>query len=195
MRRMRSTTIAVVAIVTALTLSACSSSTEAEATPEATVSAEATPEATVEATSPGTVVDVAIATDGFATLVAAITAAGLGETLSGTGPFTVFAPTDDAFAALPAGVLDALLLPENKDVLIKILTYHVVSGMVMAADVTDGDVATVEGQTVALSAADGVTVNGAKVIIADVAASNGVIHAIDQVILPPDVDVATLTGM
>lgn len=195
MRRMRSTTIAVVAIVTALTLSACSSSTEAEATPEATVSAEATPEATVEATSPGTVVDVAIATDGFATLVAAITAAGLGETLSGTGPFTVFAPTDDAFAALPAGVLDALLLPENKDVLIKILTYHVVSGMVMAADVTDGDVATVEGQTVALSTADGVTVNGAKVIIADVAASNGVIHAIDQVILPPDVDVATLTGM
>ena len=128
-------------------------------------------------------------------MVAAITAAGLGETLSGTGPFTVFAPTDDAFAALPAGVLDALLLPENKDVLIKILTYHVVSGMVMAADVTDGDVATVEGQTVALSTADGVTVNGAKVIIADVAASNGVIHAIDQVILPPDVDVATLTGM
>jgi uncharacterized surface protein with fasciclin (FAS1) repeats len=191
MRRMRSTTLAVVAVVTALTLSACSSSTEADATPEPTVSAEAT----VEATSPGTVVDVAIATDGFATLVAAITAAGLGETLSGTGPFTVFAPTDDAFAALPEGVLDALLLPENKDVLIKILTYHVVGAKVMAADVTDGDVATVEGQTVALSTADGVTVNGAKVIIADVAASNGVIHAIDAVILPPDVDVAALTGM
>jgi uncharacterized surface protein with fasciclin (FAS1) repeats len=184
---MRSTTLAVVAVVTALTLSACSSSTEADATPEPTVSAEAT--------SPGTVVDVAIATDGFATLVAAITAAGLGETLSGTGPFTVFAPTDDAFAALPEGVLDALLLPKNKDVLVKILTYHVVGAKVMAADVTDGDVATVEGQTVALSTADGVTVNGAKVVIADVAASNGVIHAIDQVILPPDVDVAALTGM
>ena len=187
MLRLRSATIAVVALVTALTLSACSSSTEADATPEPTVSAEAT--------SPGTVVDVAASTDGFATLVAAVTAADLSETLSGEGPFTVFAPTDDAFAALPEGVLDALLLPENKDVLIKILTYHVVGAKVMAADVTDSDVATVEGQTVTLSTADGVTVNGAKVIIADVSASNGVIHAIDAVLLPPDVDVAALTGM
>ena len=108
------------------------------------------------------------------------------------GPFTVFAPTDEAFAALPAGVLDALLLPENKALLAQILTYHVVSGMVMAADVTDGDGATVEGQNVKRATAGGVTVNGAKVIAADVMASNGVIHAIDAVILPPGVDVAKL---
>ena len=104
----------------------------------------------------------------------------------------MFAPTDAAFAALPAGVLDALLLPENKDVLAQILAYHVVAGKVMAADVTDGDVATVEGQNVTLSTADGVTVNGAKVVQADVVTSNGVIHAIDAVILPPGVDVAAL---
>jgi uncharacterized surface protein with fasciclin (FAS1) repeats len=108
------------------------------------------------------------------------------------GPFTVFAPTDAAFAALPAGVLDALLLPENKEVLVKILTYHVVPASVLAADVTDGDVATVEGQTVKLSTADGVTVNGAKVVTPDVMASNGVIHAIDAVLVPADVDVAAL---
>jgi uncharacterized surface protein with fasciclin (FAS1) repeats len=145
-----------------------------------------------EETSVGTIVDVASADGSFATLVAAVTAADLVETLSGTGPFTVFAPTDAAFAALPEGVLDALLLPENKAVLAQILTYHVVSGMVMAADVKDGDVATVEGQTIKLSTASGVTVNGATVVVADVAASNGVIHAIDAVILPPGVDVAKL---
>jgi uncharacterized surface protein with fasciclin (FAS1) repeats len=104
----------------------------------------------------------------------------------------VFAPTDEAFAALPAGVLDALLLPENKAILAQILTYHVVSGKVLAADVTDSDVATVEGQTIKLSTASGVTVNGATVVAADVMASNGVIHAIDAVILPPGVDVAKL---
>jgi uncharacterized surface protein with fasciclin (FAS1) repeats len=142
--------------------------------------------------SAGTIVDIASSTEGFGTLTAAVTAAGLVDTLNGAGPYTVFAPTDDAFAALPAGLLDALLLPENKDTLVKILTYHVVPGAVMAADVTDGDVATVEGQTVALSTMDGVTVNGAKVVQADVVASNGVIHAIDAVILPPDVDVTAL---
>jgi uncharacterized surface protein with fasciclin (FAS1) repeats len=145
-----------------------------------------------EETTVGTIVDVASADSTFSTLVAAVTAAELVETLSGEGPFTVFAPTDAAFAALPAGVLDALLLPENKAVLVQILTYHVVPGKVMAADVTDGDVATVEGQTVKLSTMDGVTVNGATVVAADVAASNGVIHAIDAVILPPGVDVAKL---
>ncbi|ASY28384.1 Fasciclin domain-containing protein [Candidatus Planktophila limnetica] len=149
-------------------------------------------ETATEETSVGTIVDVAIGAGNFGTLVAAVTAADLVETLSGAGPFTVFAPTDEAFAALPAGVLDALLLPENKATLAKILTYHVVSGQVMAADVTDGDVATVEGQTIKLSTMDGVSVNGAKVVAADVAASNGVIHAIDAVILPPDVDVAKL---
>jgi uncharacterized surface protein with fasciclin (FAS1) repeats len=153
---------------------------------------ETASETTTETTAPGTIVDVAVGAGNFTTLVAAVTAADLVETLSGEGPFTVFAPTDEAFAALPAGVLDALLLPENKATLAKILTYHVVSGMVMAADVTDSDVATVEGQTVKLSTMGGVMVNNATVISADVMASNGVIHAIDAVILPPDVDVAKL---
>ena len=185
---MRRISIAALSIAALLTLSACSTAAE-ETSAEPTAAAEVTEEA---AATPGTVVDVAISTEGFATLVAAVTAADLAETLSGMGPFTVFAPTDDAFAALPAGVLDALLLPENKDVLVKILTYHVVAANVLAADVTDGDVATVEGQTVKLSTADGVTVNGAKVVIADVLASNGVIHAIDAVLVPADVDVTAL---
>ena len=179
MKAKRSGVFAAIAVVMALTLSACGSDSEE------------TMEATTEATAPGTIVDVAVA-GGFSTLVAAVTAADLVETLSGEGPFTVFAPTDEAFAALPAGVLDALLLPENKATLAKILTYHVVSGKVLAADVTDSDVATVEGQTIKLSTMTGVTVNGATVVAADVMASNGVIHAIDAVILPPDVDVAKL---
>jgi len=170
---------AAVAAFALLTVSACGSEEESS-TPA------------VEETVTNTIVDVASATEGFSTLVAALSAAELVETLSGEGPFTVFAPTDDAFAALPAGVLDALLLPENKATLVKILTYHVVSGMVMAADVTDGDVATVEGQTIKLATKDGVTVNGAKVVQADVMADNGVIHVIDAVILPPGVDAAAL---
>jgi len=176
MKTMRRGSIIALAMAAALTLSACSSSEE-EAMDTPTV---------------GTVVDVAVATEGFSTLVAALTAADLVTTLSGEGPFTVFAPTDEAFAALPAGLLDALLLPENKATLVKILTYHVVSGKVLAADVTDGDVPTVEGQSVKLSTMGGVTVNGAAVVTADVLASNGVIHAIDAVILPPDVDPSTL---
>jgi uncharacterized surface protein with fasciclin (FAS1) repeats len=171
---------AAIAVALALTLSACGSN------------AEEPMETATEEVAVGTIVEVASGAGNFSTLVAAVTAADLVETLSGAGPFTVFAPTDEAFAALPAGVLDALLLPENKATLAKILTYHVVSGMVMAADVTDGDVATVEGSTIKLSTMDGVTVNGAKVVAADVAASNGVIHAIDAVILPPGVNVAKL---
>jgi uncharacterized surface protein with fasciclin (FAS1) repeats len=180
MKVLRKSVLVAAALAALLTLSACSSDSD-------TASESMTEETTV-----GTIVDVAAGDESFSTLVAAVTAAGLVETLSGTGPFTVFAPTNDAFAALPAGVLDALLLPENKAVLTQILTYHVVSGMVMAADVTDGDVATVEGQTIKLSTTEGVTVNGALVVAADVAASNGVIHAIDAVILPPGVDVAKL---
>lgn len=180
MKVLRRNVFAVLAIVAALTLSACGNDSESAS------------ETTTEATTPGTIVDVAVGAGNFTTLVAAVTAAELVETLSGTGPFTVFAPTDEAFAALPAGVLDALLLPENKAILAKILTYHVVSGMVMAADVTDSDVATVEGQTIKLSTMGGVMVNQATVVAADVMASNGVIHAIDAVILPPDVDVAKL---
>ena len=201
MRAFRRTTLVAVAAATALTLAACSSDdgSSAEATAAATMAASSAPMASeeptmaaTEAAGVGTIVDVAAGTEGFGTLVAAVQAAGLAETLSGEGPFTVFAPTDEAFAALPEGVLDALLLPENKDTLVKILTYHVVPGTVMAADVTDGEVATVEGQTVTLSTADGVTVNGAKVVQADVVADNGVIHVIDAVILPADVDPAAL---
>ncbi len=145
-----------------------------------------------DAAASGTIVDVAVENGSFTTLVAAVEAAGLVETLSGDGPFTVFAPTDDAFAALPDGVLDALLLPENQDTLTAILTYHVVPGTVLAADIADGDVATVEGQSVTLATEGGVTVNGVSVVTADVTASNGVIHVIDGVLLPPDVDPAAL---
>jgi uncharacterized surface protein with fasciclin (FAS1) repeats len=180
MKVLRRSALVAAALAALLTLSACSSDSDTAS------------DSMTEETSVGTIVDVASADGSFGTLVAAVTAADLVETLSGTGPFTVFAPTDEAFAALPAGVLDALLLPENKALLAQILTYHVVSGMVMAADVTDGDVATVEGQKIKLSTMDGVTVNGAAVVVADVMASNGVIHAIDAVILPPGVDVAKL---
>ena len=180
MKVLRSGALVAVALIVALTLSACSSDSEE------------TMDTAAEETTVGTIVDVASGAGNFNTLVAAVTAADLVETLSGTGPFTVFAPTDEAFAALPAGVLDALLLPENKEILVKILTYHVVSGMVMAADITDGDVATVEGSNVMLVTTSGVKVNDANVVSADVPASNGVIHAIDAVILPPGVDVAAL---
>ena len=107
------------------------------------------------------------------------------ETLKGDGPFTVFAPTDEAFAALPEGTVETLLLPENKDQLIAILTYHVVSGKVMSGDLSDGmTAATVQGGNITIGTTDGVTVNGANVTAADIEASNGVIHVIDAVILP-----------
>jgi uncharacterized surface protein with fasciclin (FAS1) repeats len=146
-----------------------------------------------ESAAPGTVVDVAAANE-FKTLVAAMTAADLAETLSGEGPFTVFAPTDAAFEELPEGVLDALLLPENKDALTKILTCHVLEGEVMAADVTAGDVETVEGSTVTITTDGGVKVNDANVVVPDVDASNGVIHVIDAVLIPESVDLAALTS-
>jgi len=180
MKVLRSGAVVAVALIAALALSSCSKDSE--------TAMETTP----EETTVGTIVDVAVGAGNFTTLVAAVTAADLVETLSGEGPFTVFAPTDEAFAALPAGVLDALLLPENKAVLAQILTYHVVSGKVMAADVTAGNVATVEGSDIMLATTSGVQVNDATVVAADVEASNGVIHAIDAVILPPGVDVAAL---
>ena len=194
MRITNRTRTAAAAIAAALVLSACSTDAEETVVDEPAPAAPAEPEAPAEDETAelGTVVDIAIATDGFETLVAAIVAADLAETLAGEGPFTVFAPTDEAFAALPEGLLEKLLLEENRDVLVKILTYHVVPGTVLAADVTDGDVATVEGQNVTLDTTAGVTVNGANVVLADVLASNGVIHVIDAVILPPDVDVSTL---
>lgn len=129
------------------------------------------------------IVEVAVSNGSFTTLVAAVQAAGLVDTLSGPGPFTVFAPTDDAFAKLPAGTVEALLADKEK--LAGILTYHVLSGKVMAADAaTVTSATTVQGTDIAIDATDGVKVNGAKVIIADVAADNGVIHAIDTVLIP-----------
>ncbi|MEL6552236.1 MAG: fasciclin domain-containing protein [Cyanobacteria bacterium J06621_11] len=123
--------------------------------------------------------------ESFEILAAALAAADLTEILGGEGPFTVFAPTDDAFAALPEGAVDQLLMPENKDVLVQVLTYHVVPGALLSTELETGSVATVEGSEVALDVSDTVTVNNANVVVADVEASNGVIHIIDRVIIPP----------
>ena len=132
------------------------------------------------------IVDIAAGNENFSTLVAAVQAAGLVETLKSDGPFTVFAPTNEAFAKLPEGTVENLLLPENKDQLIAVLTYHVVPGNVTAAQVVDLDTAeTVQGQSIDIAVSDdGVTVDGAKVIQTDIIATNGVIHVIDSVILP-----------
>jgi uncharacterized surface protein with fasciclin (FAS1) repeats len=134
------------------------------------------------------IVELASDTDNLSTLVAAVKAAGLVETLSGEGPFTVFAPTNEAFAALPEGTVENLLKPENRDMLVKILTYHVVSGKVMSGDLSDGMMAeTVEGSQISVSITDaGVSINDASVVTADVEASNGVVHLIDSVIMPPE---------
>ena len=142
---------------------------------------------------PGDIVDVAAGAGSFNTLVAAVKAAGLVEALKGDGPLTVFAPTDDAFSALPEGTLDSLLQPENKEQLKAILLYHVVSGKVMSADLKGTvNAETLEGSKVEIvvngawrQAERRITVNGANVVTADVAASNGVIHIIDAVLLPP----------
>lgn len=132
------------------------------------------------------IVELASETPDLSTLVAAVEAAGLVETLNSDGPFTVFAPTNEAFAALPEGVLEDLLKPENKDKLVSILTYHVVSGEVMSSDLKNGQKAnTVEGAAVTFDTSEGVKVNNASVALADVKASNGVVHVIDRVILPP----------
>ncbi|WP_420386987.1 fasciclin domain-containing protein [Roseivirga sp.] len=133
------------------------------------------------------IVDLAVGNENLSTLVAAVKAGGLVETLKGEGPFTVFAPTDEAFAALPKGTLEMLLKPENKDKLVAVLTYHVVSGKVMSTDLSNGQKAkTVQGENVSVDISYGnVKISGAKVIAADVKASNGVVHVIDKVILPP----------
>jgi len=140
------------------------------------------------AVSTSTIVDLAVATPSLSTLVAAVVAADLADTLASAGPFTVFAPIDEAFAALPAGTVETLLLPENIADLQGILTYHVVSGAVMAGDLTDGMVVeTVNGDSITINvAADGiVSINGvATVLTADVVASNGIVHVIDGVLLP-----------
>lgn len=158
-----------------------------EATTEETVVTEAAPD-TVAATpaTPTDIVDIAVGSPDHTTLVAALNAAGLVETLKGAGPFTVFAPTNAAFNALPAGTVDGLLVPEKKADLTKILTYHVVAGSVKAADLTDGQkVKTLQGEELTVAIKDGkVSINGANVTAADLAGTNGVIHVIDAVLMP-----------
>jgi uncharacterized surface protein with fasciclin (FAS1) repeats len=180
-----------------------SSSTSADtepASPEtASAPASSDPASTAEptatndtATGKMTIVDIAAQGEKFKTLTAALKAAGLTDTLNGEGPFTVFAPTDEAFAKLPAGTVDELLKPENKDALVQILTYHVVPGAVSSTDLKSGDVKTVEGQSVAIKVGkSGVTVNDAQVTTADIKARNGVIHVIDQVLRPSQSQEAT----
>ncbi|SEO30276.1 Uncaracterized surface protein containing fasciclin (FAS1) repeats [Pseudorhodobacter antarcticus] len=132
------------------------------------------------------IVDTAVGAGTFTTLVAAVGAAGLVDTLKSEGPFTVFAPTDEAFAALPAGTVDDLLKPENKDALAALLTYHVVAGKVMSTDLTEGMTApTVNGKDITITLDGGAKVNGANVVTADIEATNGVIHVIDTVLMPP----------
>lgn len=132
-----------------------------------------------------TVVEIAAGNKSFTTLVAAVKAAGLAETLSGDGPFTVFAPTNEAFEKLPKGTVETLLKPENKEKLQAVLTYHVVGGKIMAADVKPGKVKTVNGESFTITVEDGaVKVDEATVVKTDIVGSNGVIHVIDTVILP-----------
>jgi len=186
---MKKVKLVALALVASISFAACGS--------DGAESTESTEAAATETTVAGAmagddIVAVASATEGFTTLVAALTAAGLVETLQGAGPFTVFAPSDAAFAALPEGLLEKLLLPENVEVLKSILTYHVVAGKVMSTEVVAGEVPTVEGSSVKLETSYGVKVNGANVTAADVAASNGVIHVIDAVLVPPTVDVTKL---
>lgn len=132
------------------------------------------------------IVETAVSAGQFNTLVAAVQAAGLVDTLSGPGPFTVFAPTDEAFAKLPEGTVENLLKPENKDQLVAVLTYHVLSGKVMSSDIAGKtlDAETVQGQSLAINATDGVKVDNATVVQADIGTTNGVIHVIDSVVLP-----------
>jgi uncharacterized surface protein with fasciclin (FAS1) repeats len=184
---MRKVKVLALAIVASISFAACGSDGA-----ESTETAEATEETVAEAVAAGDIVGVASSTEGFTTLVAALTAAGLVETLQGAGPFTVFAPNDAAFEALPAGLLEKLLLPENIDALKAILTYHVVAGKVMSTDVVAGDAPTVEGSNLTLGTEMGVQVNDATVVLADVAATNGVIHVIDKVLVPSTVDLAKL---
>ena len=161
------------ALALAGALAACAQSTSSESTSAAVEQAD--------------IVDTAVSAGTFNTLVAAVQAAGLVDTLKGTGPFTVFAPTDDAFAALPAGTVESLLKPENKDQLTAVLTYHVLADEVKSSALAGKklEASTVQGGTVSIDATGGgVTVQGANVIAADVDASNGVIHVIDKVLLP-----------
>jgi uncharacterized surface protein with fasciclin (FAS1) repeats len=193
MKRTPTRIVAFGAIAGLLALSACGSDDETPAEEAASVVSEAVAEveaATSEvAAEVGDIVESAINAGSFGTLVAAVEAAGLVETLTSPGPFTVLSPTDDAFAALPAGLVDCLLLPESIDALTAILTYHVISGTVLSGDLAAGEVPTVQGENVTVAVTDGVMFNNATVVQADVITSNGVIHAIDAVLVPPSIDV------
>jgi len=190
MKRTSTRLMAVGAVAGLVVLSACGSDGNDEGSVDEPATTEAAEASDDMADEPGTIVEVAVANGSFETLVAAVTAADLVDTLSSEGPYTVFAPTDDAFAALPDGLVDCLLLEENLEPLQAILTYHVVSGEVLSTDLTDGPVASVQGEDITVDLTDGVVLNdSANVIIADVPASNGVIHAIDAVIVPPSIDV------
>jgi uncharacterized surface protein with fasciclin (FAS1) repeats len=184
---MRRTSIFLVLLTAlALGLAACGGDDEEAAEP-APAPAQTEPAAPAEpAPAEGDIVETAVAAGSFNTLTAALEAAGLVETLKGDGPYTVFAPTDEAFAALPAGTLDDLLKPENKDQLTAILTYHVAEGSVASSDLSDGQmIPTLEGSELSVAISDdAVQVDDATVTAPDVAASNGVIHVIDTVLLP-----------
>lgn len=170
-------------IALALALGACSSSTKTATKEAATGAASQAATKAKEEAAKGNIVEVAMGAGQFNTLVTAVKAAGLVETLSGPGPFTVFAPTDEAFAKLPAGTVEGLL--KDKEKLAAILTYHVVAGKVMAADVGGlTEAKTVNGAMLPIDTSDGVMVGKGKVVKADVGASNGVIHVIDTVLIP-----------
>lgn len=141
-------------------------------------------ESEVRLAQSATIVDIAAGNDNFETLVQALQTAELVDTLAGEGPFTVFAPTDDAFAELPDGAVEALLQPENRDLLVDILTYHVVSGEVPSSAVTSGPVPTLSEDSLTVAVGDTITVDGATVIQPDIEASNGIIHVIDAVLVP-----------
>lgn len=191
MKRMLSSkkahSIGLIMILSVMVSMATACSNEADNTVAPTQTATP-PTQTAAQSTPGTIVEIAAGDSSFSTLVTAVKAAELAETLSGEGPFTVFAPTDEAFAALPEGTLENLLKPENRDSLRKVLTYHVVSGDLMAKDLSSGQVATVEGNPVEVQvSSNGVKVNNANVAKADIDAENGVIHVIDRVLLPPGI--------
>ncbi len=170
----------------AILLLSCNSeaSKTTEATPVDTVKKEVA--AAPAPVAPKDIVDVAVGSPDHTTLVAAVKAAGLVETLKGAGPFTVFAPTNAAFSALPAGTVESLLKPENKEKLTKILTYHVVAGAVKAADLKNGQkIKTLQGEELTVSIKEGkVMINGANVTAADLTGTNGVVHVIDAVLMP-----------
>jgi uncharacterized surface protein with fasciclin (FAS1) repeats len=182
-------TLLAMAAITMASMVACNNdeaAKTAEATPPAKEEAAPATPTTPAPEAPKDVVDIAIGSADHSTLVTAVKAAGLVETLKGAGPFTIFAPTNAAFAALPAGTVDGLLKPEKKADLANILTYHVAAGAVKSSDLKDGQkIKTVQGGELTVAIKDGkVTINGANVTTADLTGSNGVIHVIDAVILP-----------